>query len=778
MNRALRLAALALLLASPAAAQVDYARAEQLLTWNTASLITGDVVQPNWLPDGDRFWYRVTVPGGADFIIVDPVRNSRRHLFDNARLAAAMSLANDTAYAPGKLPFRTFDWVDVERAIAFNVGAKRFDCDIVAYRCAVGDTVPQRPISRTVSPDGRWEAFVHEHNLHIRPLAGGDSIPLTNDGVELWAYGAAAPRANQLLRNTPARPVLQWSPDSRRIAVARIDERQVEQFPIYSSTTQRPRGFTYPYALPGDSIIPVYDIHIVDVAARSNVRVNMPPQSAQVNGMSGMRDSTWIAVKWGGASDQIYFTHVTRGPQRVQLMRADARTGEVVLLARDSSATFVELNTESGGLPNWGVANGGRDVIWFSQRDGWGHLYRYDERGARTGRITEGAWVVGEVRRIDERDGRIWFTARGRESGRDPYFTRFYRVNLDGSGLTLLTPEDAEHIVHLSPSGRFFVDTYSRLDQPPVTVLRSSADGRVLRTLEEADVSALLAIGWRPPEPFTVKARDGVTELHGVIYRPTNFDPSKKYPVLDHIYPGPQIIVSPKSFFPTNQPGLTYATFGQVQAIAELGFIVVHLDHMGTNLRSKAFHDAYYGNMADHGLPDHVAALRQLGARFPSMDLERVGIYGHSGGAFASTAAILQYPDFFKVAVSTAGNHDNRSYYYGWGERYQGLLVRDSARGSDNYESQANYRLARNLRGRLFLMHGDMDDNVHPALTLRLVHALVEENKDFDLLILPDLAHGVTQEPYVIRRTWDYFVRHLLGAEPPHEYRIALPPTP
>jgi dipeptidyl aminopeptidase/acylaminoacyl peptidase len=319
-----------------------------------------------------------------------------------------------------------------------------------------------------------------------------------------------------------------------------------------------------------------------------------------------------------------------------------------------------------------------------------------------------------------------------------------------------------------------FLDTYSRVDLPPITVLRSS-DGRVVKELERADVSALKAIGWRPGEVFRAKARDGITDITGVIWKPSNFDSTKSYPVIDHIYPGPLISPVSDRFYPTRE-SFSYSAFGQVQALAELGFIVVEINALGNTPRNKSLYTAWYGNMGDNGIPDHVTVINQLGARFRWMDLSRVGIYGHSGGGFASTDAMLRYPDFFKVAVSTSGNHDNRSYYHGWGERLQGLLVKDTLRGTDNFAPAANKGIAANLKGKLFLIHGDLDDNVHPANTIALVDALVKANKKFDLLILPDATHDLTNHPYVIRRTWDYFVENLMGARPPADYAIAPPP--
>jgi dipeptidyl aminopeptidase/acylaminoacyl peptidase len=364
----------------------------------------------------------------------------------------------------------------------------------------------------------------------------------------------------------------------------------------------------------------------------------------------------------------------------------------------------------------------------------------------------------------------VYFTGRGREPGRDPYFRHLYRVKLDGTGIQMLTPENADHEVSFSPSGAYFVDSYSRLDALPISVVRR-ADGALVRELQRADASRLFALGWRFPVPFTVKARDGQTDLYGVMFRPSRIDAGRTYPIIDNIYPGPQI-------GPVGNRSFASAIRGTNAGLAELGFFVIELDAMGTPFRSKAFHDSYYGNMTDNGIADHVAAIEQLAARDPQIDISNVGIYGHSGGGFSSTDAILRFPDFFKVAVSGAGNHDNRSYDYTWGEKYQGLVTH-SADGTDNFDSQANWRLAGNLKGHLLLMYGTMDDNVSPVNTQLLIDALIKNNKDFDSLELPNRNHGFASEPYAIRRTWDYFVRYLLGVEPPTGIALKVPtPTP
>ena len=407
----------------------------------------------------------------------------------------------------------------------------------------------------------------------------------------------------------------------------------------------------------------------------------------------------------------------------------------------------------------------GNDVIWWSERNGWGHLYRFDGTGTLKNQITSGAWMVDRAIFVDEGAQQIYFIGRGREAGHHIYYGHLYRVNFDGTGLQLLTPEDAEHTIQMAPSGDYFVDSYARIEQPPVTVVRSTTDGHVVRDVETADISRLEEIGFRPAEVFAAKARDGLTDLYGVIYFPPNLDETAKYPIISHIYPGPQV---------GSVGAWNFKGGGEDFALAQLGFIVIQLDHLGTPLRSKAFHDNYYGNFTDNGLPDHVTVIKQLAARYPFIDLNRVGIYGHSGGGFASTDAMLRYPDFFKVAVSGAGNHDNRTYNINWAEKYQGVLTRDSVTGEDNFEDSANKTYAENLEGHLLLMHGDMDDNVHPAMTIQVMDELIKANKDFDFILAPDRAHGLN-EPYFIRRRWDYFVRHLLGAEPPRGYEIVRP---
>jgi dipeptidyl aminopeptidase/acylaminoacyl peptidase len=749
--------------AAPLAAQVDYSRAERFLQWNTARMVAGDSVRPEWFKDGNRFWYRNKTGSGADYVVIDPVRNTRQLLFDNARLAAAMSVARDTAYDPHRLPFARFEFTndgENEREIEFTASKKRFVCDIAAYRCAVSDTLPSE-VPFVLSPDKKWEAFVHRHNLWIRPRRGTDSTQLTTDGVEYWSYGVTMPRPGQLRQPTPQRPNLRWSPDSKRILAWRQDERKVEHMHYVSMTSQRPRHYSQPYALPGDTLIPIPTFHLIDVETKQNREVRLAPQPVSLTTTGSAVDSAWSE-----GSDRVYVAALSRGSKRAWLTAVDANTGAQTVLAGDSAKTYVELS--QGDPVSWYVTRDGQDVFWWSERDGWAHIYRFGANGALKNQVTSGPWFTAAIQYVDEAARQIYFTARGREPGQFWYYAKLYRVGYDGSGLALLTPEDGQHQISFSPSGKYFVDSWSRIEAAPVTVLRATPDGRVVRRLEEADLSRLKEIGWKPGQVFTAKARDGVTDLNGVIYFPPTIDSTRKYPVIDNIYPGPQI---------GSVGGWTFRHGGDPFALAQLGFVVVQIDHLGTPHRSKAFHDNYYGNFIDNGIPDHVAVLKELGARYSFLDLDRVGIFGHSGGGFASTDAILRYPDFFKVAVSSAGNHDNRSYNIYWAEKYQGLMARDTLKKTDNFESSANATYAKNLKGKLFLMHGDLDDNVHPAMTIQVVDALIKANKSFDLLVLPNRAHGLN-EPYVIRRRWDYFVEHLLGAKPPVDYEIVRPTDP
>ena len=738
----------------------DYARAESFLATATSRLVFGASVQPNWRPGG-AFWYRNTVPGGAEFILVDPAAATRARAFDHERLATALGAATDTTWSPLALPFRTFEPSPAGDALAARVGDSRLRCDLRAYTCAPAPAAPTRDPDAITSPDGTRAAFIRDHNLWLRDLETGAETPLTSDGVE--DYGYATNNAGWVKRDSP---VLLWSPDSKMIATFQHDARGVGMMHMATTNVGHPELASWKYPLPGDSLIFRIGRVVIHLDGPRVVRLQMPPdphRSSITDHVAGP-GGVFLDVEWSRDGSQLAFVSNSRDHKHAQLRVADPGTGEVRDVLEETEESFFESGS---GTANWRVLEASNEVIWFSKRHDWGHLYRYDlSTGELLGRTTTGDWNVRQLLRVDEDTRTLYFTGTGREPG-DPYFQYLYRIGMDGTGLELLTPDSANHAVTLSPAGGYFVDSYSTPVVPPVTVLRD-LDGEVVMEFERADISRLAESGWQPPEPFTVKARDGETDLHGLMYRPTHFDPARSYPVINYLYPGPQSgSVGSRSF---------RASRGDKQAIAELGFIVVEVDAMGTPGRSKAFHDAWYGDMGDNGLPDQMGMVRQLGERHPWMDLDRVGIWGHSGGGFASTAGILRYPDFYKVAVSQAGNHDNRNYEDDWGEKWQGLLEAYPD-GATNYDNQANQLIAENLQGRLLLAHGTMDTNVPVYSTLLVVDALIAADRDFDLIMLPNRGHGFGNEPYMMRRRWDYFVQHLLGVEPP-EYTLGTADRP
>ena len=760
--------AIALLLAaaapSPSAAQApvphrpaaltaeDYARAEAHLGARLNPLVLGGAVRPTWLA-GDRFWYRNDFTEGAEFILVDPARRTRVRAFDHEAVARGLSEATGEAVKPFDLPFNAFELID--GGIRVEVARKRYECRPAAGTCA--EVEATAPLGRNFvpSPDGTKAVFTRSHNLWVRDVATGAETQLTSDGIEDFGY--ATDNAGWTKSD---RPVVLWSPDSKKVATFQHDARGVGETGLVSTVAGAPRIEVWKHPLPEDTVIFRISRVVVHLDGPRVVGLQMPPDQHRSTICDHIScNGTFSDVQWSDDSSQLAFVSSSRDHKEAKLRVADPQTGAV----RDVLDETVDTFFESGyNMVNWRVLFRSSEVLWWSQRDDWGHLYLYDLATGRLKRqITSGAWNLLQLRHLDEAARTILFTGSGREKG-DPYFEHFYSVSLDRGEPRLLTPDSANHVISLSPSGRFFVDSWSTPVKPPVAVLRD-ARGREVVKLETADISRLLAAGWKAPIPFVTKARDGVTDLHGLMYAPTHLDETQKYPIVNYLYPGPQTgSVGSRSFSAARRDN---------QALAELGFVVVEVDAMGTPKRSKSFHAAYYGNMGDNGLPDQVGSIQQLAQRHPWMDVDRVGIWGHSGGGFASTAGIFRYPDFYKVAVSQAGNHDNRVYEDDWGEKWQGLLVKNPD-GTTNYDNQANQLLAGNLKGKLLLAHGTMDDNVPPNNTLLVVDALIAANKDFDLIMFPNRRHGFGNEPYMQQRRWDYFVQHLLGSEPPAEYRI------
>ena len=759
--------------AARALTAADYAQAEKFMSYNLTSLVLRAGVRPAWLP-GERFWYRNTLEKGAsEFILIDPARGTRGPAFDHAALAAALSKASGKTFAGAHLPFMAFDLSTEGGTITFQAEGKTWAYDVKTTVCKAvegggaaaadigGGSLGGRPgfgvQPESLSPDGRWSAFIRNDNLWIREVATKAEKQLTVDGVKDFGY--ATDNAGWTRSD---RPVLLWSPDSKKIATFQQDQRGVGEMYLVETRVGHPMLQSWKYPLPGDEVVTTIQRVVIHLDGPRVVRLKMPPDQHRSTYTDDIksRGGAWDDVQWSPDGSRLVFVSTSRDHKHEILRMADPETGDVRDVFEEKVSTFFESGS---GRPNWRFLAATNEVIWFSERDNWGQLYLYAaETGRLKNQITTGEGNVTQLLRVDEKDRVLTFLGVGREKGRDPYFRHLYKVGFDGRNVALLTPEDADHEITPSPTGRYFVDSYSTPDVPPTAVLRGD-DGKLILPLEKADIAPLLAAGWKPPIPFTVKARDGVTDLYGLMFRPTNFDPAKKYPIVNSIYPGPQSgSVSGRTFSPAR---------GDTQALAELGFIVIQLDGMGTPGRSKKFHEAYYGNMGDNTLPDQVAGMKQLAERHPWIDIDRAGIYGHSGGGYAACDAMFRYPDFFKVGVSQAGNHDNRGYEDDWGEKWQGLLIRNPD-GTTNYDDQANQNHAKNLKGKLLLAHGTTDSNVPPYLTLLVVNELIRANKDFDLILFPNRGHGFGGEPYMVRRRWDYFVRHLLGAEPPKEYEL------
>ncbi len=750
--------------------EADYRRAESFLADKTEGLVDGLIAEQYWQVD-DQLIYTETFESGTRYMLADPSSGEKNEVFDHQQLAQSLSEAIDA----------TLDAYDLqiselrlnEGKLTYQFGQESFTTDLNNYETQRTGLVVLE--SESLSPDGNKAAYIKDHNLWIRDTQTGRNTQVTFDGSE--DYGYATNNAGWIRRDTP---VLLWSDDSKKIATFRHDGRRVGMMYLYDTQVGHSELDAWRYPLPGDDYIFMIERIIVhlDGASPRITKLNMPPdphRSTTSDHVASWPDWRFLDVAWSSDNAVLSFVSSSRDHKKALLQVANSRTGAVRPVLNEEVDTYYEGGYSS---ENWRVLTETNEVIWFSERTDWGHLYLYDlQSGELKNPITSGEWAVLDVQRVDKEKRHIYFTGSNREDG-DPYFHYLYRVNFDGSDLTLLTPESGHHTIEWSASGNYFTDSYSTPDTPPITVIRDN-EGNVVMELAKATISRLENEGWVPPIPFTVKARDGKTELYGLMYTPSNIDESKKYPVLNYLYPGPQTgSVGSRSF---------RASRSDKQAVAELGFIVVEVDAMGTPGRSKSFHDAYYGNMGDNGLPDQITTIQQLAERHSFMDIDRVGIWGHSGGGFASTAGILKYPDFYKVAVSSSGNHDNRNYEDDWGEKWHGLLERNPQAVADdgeaisgeipnvierdNYDKQANQLLAGNLRGKLLLAHGMLDDNVPPTNTFLVAEELIKANKEFDMLMLPNSRHGYGEHSkYFQKKRWNYFVEHLKGVEPIHDF--------
>ena len=617
-----------------------------------------------------------------------------------------------------------------------------------------------------LSPNGNLAAFIDNYNLWIRDLKTNKKTQLTFDGKE--DYGYATNNAGWIKSEGP---VLKWSPKSDKIATFRQDARGVGEMYLTTTNVGHPKLQSWKYALPGDEKIFEIERLIIDLKNNNIVRLNMEndfQRSTTTDHIAG-RDGELLDTQWNEDGSKLAFISSSRDHKMANLKIANTKSGQVSSVFKETVDTYYESGL---GSENWKVLFDSDEFIWYSEKDNWGHLYLYDLKTKQLkNRITKGNWLVRKLLHIDENKRELFFTAGGREKG-NPYHVYLYKINFDGSGLKCLTPEKGTHIINPSPNWNYFVTTYSTTKNPPTSILKDK-NGKTLLQLSISNVDKLQSNGWQEPIEFNVKARDDKTDLYGLLYLPSYYKTDKKYPVLNYIYPGPQSgSVGNYSFMVARR---------DFQALAELGFVVVAVDAMGTPGRSKSFHDAYYGNMGDNGLPDNIKTIQQLSKKYTAMDLSKVGIWGHSGGGFASTGALLRYPEFYDVAVSSSGNHDNRNYEADWGEKWHGLMNHIDLNSNDNdseydfkktnYDSQANQLLVENLKGKLLIAHGMLDDNVPPSNTMLVVEELIKANKDFDLILFPNKRHGYgDMSNYMMRRKWDFFVKHLKGIEPPKNF--------
>lgn len=779
-----------------------YDRAAQYLASNEDKLVLNAAFIPHWRRGSpERFTYRQELGDGqANFVEVTAATGKRAAAFDQVIVAAGLTKVLGKLVEAPRLPFNDYEEISVGE-IGFSANGKNWRCSTRSADCSESSAAAQDP-DAVASPDGHWFAFIDNGNLWIRSADGKTRFPLTTDAEPHNDYASpvestagvlvtgAAARALAVKDGhplpgppgPPPKPIVLWSPDSKYLLTHRLDQRNVGEITLVQSTptdgSVRPIANHWRYAMPNDPNVPQVESWIFDVANRTGRAVGAALPCLFLTPIEA--GDAW----WSPDSAHAYRIARARYAKSMSLNVIEANSGSSRQLVSETGRTYVESASLGESPMVYVLAN--QDVVWFSERDGFGHLYLYDGSTGRLKRpLTEGPWTVRNVLHIDQALGFIYIAANEREPGIDPYYRKVYRVGLKDGRIRLLTPENADHGVRseqeagvfanktpdaagspadsygFSPSGRFFIDTYTRTDLPPVTVLRRS-DGSFVAEIERADVSRLTATGLTPPERFSALAADGKTVLYGNILRPANFDPNKRYPVLDSPYPGPQSHRAQPNFLAT-----VFDRLG-AQAYAELGFIVVMVDGRGSHGRSKRFHDESYGGLAQAGhLDDHVAVLRELSHRYPYMDLDRVGIYGTSGGGYATVHAMELFPDFFKVGVADAGNHDQRGYIAVWGETYNGPV------SGSNYTDAANPLSAYKIKGRLFLLHGDMDSNVLPSQTLQLVDALIRANKDFELLIVPNAGHGALFNRYALRRSWDFLVRNLMHAEPPPDYDLA-----
>ena len=776
--------------------KANYELASRFSPKRLEKMIFSTSVDPHWVKSGNKFWYMYETTNGKKWVVVDPMKLTKTPMFDNDKLAAQLTRIVKDPFDGKHLSIENLKFVRDDNWIRFEVKsslevekkdstkkgntAKEKKVFYFEYNVATDSLVElkdhKKPVAKpswaNVSPNQQWVVYAKNFNLYrmdtanMRKAALNDQDStiveeqLTKDGVMYYGFGEGFGESNvEQQANAKKRKYVQvmWSPNSQYFVVMRSDSRKVKDLWVLNSIAEpRPTLETYKYHMPGEKEAPTREMYLFGVADKKMQRIGVELFKDQEVAVwpadmeKKMRDEEHRPMKWLGDDNRFYFSRTSRDLKKIDICSYDIATNKVNVLVEERLNTYIEIRKPA-------LFNNGKEFIHWSERDGWAHLYHYDADGKLKGQITSGPWHVEEIEGVDEKTRTVYFTANGKEAGEDPYYLHFYKAGLDGSGVKLLNSGDFDHAVVLDDANKFFINNSSRVNTVPVSALYD-ANGKKIMELEKADLSALMQAGYKFPEPFTAKADDGITDLYGVMYKPFDFDSTKKYPIIAYVYPGPQTESVNKAFG---------RSMDRIDRLAQFGFVVVTLGNRGGHpSRSKWYHNYGYGNLRDYGLADKKTVIEQLGQRHKYVDVSRVGIHGHSGGGFMSTAAMLVYPDFFKVAVSSAGNHENNIYNRWWSEKHHGVREQITDKGDTTflYAIEKNSELAKNLKGRLMLSHGDIDNNVHPANTIRMANALIKANKRFDLVILPGQRHGYgDMTEYHFWLMGDYFSKWLLG---------------
>jgi dipeptidyl aminopeptidase/acylaminoacyl peptidase len=715
----------------------DYKRANNLESITSGKVFYGNV-RPVWIGADGNFLYESVTPNGTEYIIVDAESRNKRPAFDQKRFAAALETVSGKKVDPANLGLKSIVYSEKPGGFSFTFDGSTWLCNLRNYRISRRERLPERPAGQlwewgfrdelshppVESPDKKWTAFIKNYNVFIRSNDEKKEYQLSYDGGYGEYYSS----------------FFIWSFDSRKVVTNRVRPAESSMIHYIESSPEdqlQPKHYSYKYKKPGDAVPQLYP-QLFDVIERKQIHIidSLIPNQYSIDEINWSKDSKYFT-----------FEYNKRGHQLYQIVKVDANTGDYKVIINETSRTFIDY---SGKKYRHDIEET-NEILWTSERDGWNHLYLYDsEKGVVKNQITKGLWVVRGIVWVDEKNRQLVFQAGGLEPG-DPYLVNYYRINFDGTGLLKLSDGDGNHEAFFSPDKKYFVDTWSKVDKPAIAVLRKSEDGSKIMDIEKADISKLIETGIRLPEAFVAKGRDSITDIYGIIVKPMNFDPSKKYPVIENIYAGPHSSFVPKSFRPI---------LSGMHQLAELGFIVVQIDGMGTSNRSKAFHDVCWKNIKDAGFADRILWMKAAAKKYPWMDISRVGIYGTSAGGQNAAGALLFHPEFYKVAVAACGCHDNRMDKMWWNEQWMGWPV------GKEYSESSNVDNAWRLKGNLLLINGELDNNVDPTSTMQVVNALIKANKEFDYVFIPGAKH-TSGGKYGERKRRDFFIKHLLGVDPP-----------